>query len=110
VNKLIYKPISLGASILAGLLADQIFRRVWRLTAREDEAPKATDADRSWTEVLAAAALQGAVFAIVKAAVDRGTAAGTRKLTGTWPGDEDDQPARDRAGRDRAGQDREHAA
>jgi hypothetical protein len=110
VNKLIYKPISLGTSILAGLLADQIFKRVWRLTAREDEAPKATDANRSWTEVLAAAALQGAVFGIVKAAVDQGTATGSRKLTGTWPGDEDDQAASDRAGRDRTGQEKEHAA
>ena len=62
MNKLIYKPISLGTSILAGLLADQIFKRVWRLTAREDEAPKATDADRSWTEVLAAAAKAGRIL------------------------------------------------
>ena len=35
-----------------------------------------------------AATLQGAIFAVVKAAVDRGAAAGTRKLTGVWPGDE----------------------
>jgi hypothetical protein len=105
VNKLIYKPISLGTSIMAGLLADAIFKRVWRLAAHQDEAPDSTDAERSWTEVLTAAALQGLVFAIVRAAVDRGLATGARKLTGTWPGDEDDQPARDKAGRDR-----EHAA
>ncbi len=96
MNKLIYKPISLGTSILAGLLADAIFRRVWRLSAGQDEAPNATDAERSWPEVLAAAAIQGAVFSLVRAAVDRGAAAGSRKLTGTWPGDEDDQPARDK--------------
>ena len=36
----------------------------------------------------APAALQGAIFAAVKAAVDRGAAAGTYKLTGVWPGDE----------------------
>ncbi len=115
MNKLIYKPISLGTSILAGLLADAIFKRAWRLTTHEDEAPKATDASRGWTEVLAAAALQGAVFALVRAVVDRGTAAVTRKLTGTWPAEGDDQPARDTAGQDKAGQngagrDREHAA
>jgi hypothetical protein len=34
-----------------------------------------------------AAALQGATFALVKAAVDRGGAEGFRKLTGVWPGD-----------------------
>jgi hypothetical protein len=32
--------------------------------------------------------LQGAIFALVKAAVDRGAAEGTRRLAGTWPGDE----------------------
>ena len=37
-------------------------------------------------EVLAAAALQGAIFAVVKAAVDRGGAVGVQKLTGEWPG------------------------
>ena len=89
MNKLIYKPISLGTSILAGLLADAIFKRVWRLAAHQDEAPQATDAQRSWVEVLAAAALQGAVFSLVRAAVDRGAAEGTRKLTGSWPGDDD---------------------
>ncbi|WP_308346690.1 DUF4235 domain-containing protein [Streptomyces sp. ISL-66] len=35
---------------------------------------------------LLAAALQGAIFAVVKAAVDRAGAATTRRLTGTWPG------------------------
>jgi hypothetical protein len=34
-----------------------------------------------------AAALQGAIFAFVKAAVDRGGAEGFRKMTGVWPGE-----------------------
>ncbi|MBO0788463.1 MAG: DUF4235 domain-containing protein [Actinobacteria bacterium] len=38
------------------------------------------------SEVLLAAAIQGAIFA-VEAAVDRGTAEATRKVTGTWPGE-----------------------
>ena len=82
--------------MLGGVIAGAIFRKVWQLAAGEDEAPQATDAQRSWTEVLIAAALQGAVFAIVKAAVDRGAAEGTRKLTGSRPGDEDEQPAREK--------------
>ena len=36
--------------------------------------------------------MQGAIFALVKAAVDRGAAKGTRRLTGTWPGDEGQVP------------------
>ena len=55
------------------------------MTAGDGEAPNATDEDRGWGEILAAAALQGAIFAVVRAAVDRGGAVGVRRLTGRWP-------------------------
>jgi hypothetical protein len=86
--KLLYKPVGMVVSVLGGLLAGAIFKRVWKVTAREDDAAKATDAKRGWREILLAAASQGAIFAVVKAAVDRGAAEGTRKLTGVWPGNE----------------------
>lgn len=88
MTKLLYKPVSILVGMLGGALAGAIFKRVWKVAAREDEAPKATDARRGWREVLLAAALQGAIFAVVTAAVDRGAAEGTRKLTGVWPGEE----------------------
>jgi hypothetical protein len=90
--KVLYKPMSIVISVLGGILAGAIFKRVWKIAAGEDEAPKATDAQRGWREILTAAALQGAIFALVKAAVDRGAAEGMRKLTGVWPGQEDGQP------------------
>jgi hypothetical protein len=86
VNKLAYKPIGLLGGIAAGALAGLIFKQVWKLTAGDDDAPNATDEDRGWGEILLAAAIQGAIFAVVKAAVDRGGATGMRKLTGEWPG------------------------
>jgi len=89
--KLVYKPASLLVSVLCGILAGAIFRRIWKLAAREDDAPKATDACRGWHEILPAAALQGAVYAMVKAAVDRGAAEGAHKLTGVWPGENGEQ-------------------
>jgi len=89
--KVLYKPVSMLVSVLGGVLAGAIFTRVWKIAAGEDDAPKATDARRGWREILAAAALQGAIFALVKAAVDRGAAEGMRKLTGVWPGDEGQQ-------------------
>jgi hypothetical protein len=88
MTKLLYKTVSLLVSVLGGMLAGAMFKKVWKLAPGADEAPKATDADRGWPEILAAAALQGALFAVVRAAVDRAAAAGTEKLTGTWPGDE----------------------
>jgi hypothetical protein len=89
--KLLYKPVGMLVSVLGGIIAGAIFKRVWKVTAGEEDAPKATDAQRGWREILLAAALQGAIFALVKAAVDRGAATAMRKLTGVWPGDEGQQ-------------------
>ncbi|GAA2744348.1 MULTISPECIES: DUF4235 domain-containing protein [Kitasatospora] len=83
--KILYKPLGLLFGALGGLVAGAVFRRLWALLGHEDDAPRVTDRDRTWREVLLAAALQGAVFALVKAAIDRGGAAGTRRLTGIWP-------------------------
>lgn len=91
MTKLLYRLMTMVISVLSGMLAAAIFKRVWKVAAGEEEAPTATDARRGWREVLTAAALQGAIFALVKATVDRATAEGTRKLTGVWPGDDSQQ-------------------
>ena len=88
MTKVLYKPMGMLVSVLGGVLAGAIFKQVWKVAFKEDDAPKATDADRGWREILLAATLQGAIFSLVKAAVDRGTAEGTRKVTGVWPGDD----------------------
>jgi hypothetical protein len=88
MTKVLYKPAGMLVSVLGGVLAGAIFKQVWKVAFSEEDAPEATDADRSWREVLLAAALQGAIFGLVTAAIDRGAAEGTRKVTGAWPGDE----------------------
>ena len=92
VVKVSYKAVDLIAGIIGGVLAGLIFKTVWGIIQQGDEAPKPTDEQRGWREILLAAGLQGAIFALVKAAIDRGAAEGTRKLTGIWPGDEGQQP------------------
>ncbi len=86
--KLLYKPVSMLASAVGGILAGAIFKKAWKLAAGEDEAPKATDAGKGWPEILLAAALQGAIFALVSATMARLAAEGTRTVTGTWPGED----------------------
>jgi hypothetical protein len=85
MGRLMYKPVGLVLGIVGSMLAGAIFKRVWRAVASEDDAPDATDEERGWDEILMAAALHGAIFAIIKAAVDRGGAEGVRRLTGNWP-------------------------
>jgi len=86
MTKLAYRPIGMLGGLLAGLVAGALFKRVWKLAARESEPPKATDEMRGWREVVLAAAVEGAVFAGVKAAVDRAGAKGFAHATGVWPG------------------------
>lgn len=88
--KLVYRLLSMLVGIGGGILATVIFNKIWKLTAGEDEAPKATDAGKGWPEILTAAALRGAIFAVVTASADRLAASGTRSLTGTWPGKDSD--------------------
>jgi hypothetical protein len=87
--KVVYKPFGVLASVLGGLLAGMVFKRIWRAIAGEDDSPNATDRDRGWGEILGAAAIEGALFGAVKAAVDRAGAKGFERATGTWPGDTD---------------------
>jgi hypothetical protein len=84
-GKVAYKPVGLVLGVTAGAISGLVFKQVWKHIGGDDDAPHATDPDRGWTEVLLAAALQGAIFALVKAAVDRAGPTGVHRLTGFWP-------------------------
>jgi hypothetical protein len=84
--KLLYRPFGIVLGIAAGFLSRSIFNWVWS-KLDDEEPPGATVEETSWPKVVAAAALQGAVFQAVRAAVNRSGAAGFRYLTGVWPGE-----------------------
>ena len=87
VNKVMYKPVGLLIGVLSGVLATSVFNKVWGAVGPGDEAPDPTDRKATWNQVLLAATIQGAIFGVVKAAVDRAGATGYRKVTGEWPDD-----------------------
>lgn len=84
--KLLYKPFGLVTSMVAGMIAAAIFKRTWALVGGGEDKPDVKDKQQGWVEIVSAAALQGAVFGGVKAAVDRAGATGYEALTGVWPG------------------------
>jgi hypothetical protein len=88
--KLLYRPFGLLISVLGGLLAGVLFKQIWRAVAHEDDTPDAKDQERGWGEIVAAAAIEGAVFGTVKAVVDRAGASGFERATGVWPGNTGD--------------------
>ncbi len=85
--KLVYRPVGLGAGVLAGVISGAVFKQVWKRVSGEEDAPDALQSEYRMREVVLAAAIQGALFAATKAAIDRLGARGFTKLTGSWPGD-----------------------
>ena len=87
--KLLYRPVGLAGSIVGGIIAGQVFKQVWKRASRGEgaDAPEALESEYRLREVLVAAAVQGAIFAVVKAAIDRGGARAFERWTGEWPGD-----------------------
>jgi hypothetical protein len=86
----VYKPFAVLISVLGGIVAGMVFKRIWRAIAGEGDSPNATDKQRAWGEILAAAAIEGALYGAVKAAINRAGATGFERATGTWPGNEED--------------------
>ncbi|MFE2923742.1 DUF4235 domain-containing protein [Streptomyces goshikiensis] len=85
-SKIAYRPVGLALGALSGVIAGAAFKQVWKIVEGEGDAPDATDENRPWNQILIAAAIQGAIFSVVKASVDRSGAVAVRRLTGTWPG------------------------
>lgn len=87
VSKAMYLPLSATTSVAGGLLAGAVFSRMWKRFDDSGEGPPdPKDLHRSGREALAGAALQGLVFGLVRAAVDRAGARGYRAVTHQNPG------------------------
>ncbi|GEC02598.1 membrane protein [Streptomyces spinoverrucosus] len=82
---LAYQPVGWVLGYAGGALAGLAFRKTWMALRHEEDAPDALDPDRGWGEILLAAAIQGAIFAAVRSAVDRTGAKAIARSTGVWP-------------------------
>jgi hypothetical protein len=86
VTKAMYLPLQIAISVAGGLLAGKVFTEVWqRISPSDQEPPDPKDLNRSGREAITAAALQGLVFGLVRALVDRAGAHGYRAVTHQSP-------------------------
>lgn len=86
VSKVLYMPLSMATSVGGGLLAGALFTQIWkRIDEPNREPPDPKDLNRSAAKALTAAAIQGLVFGLVRAAVDRAGAKGYRALANESP-------------------------
>jgi len=89
--KLLFIPVSVIAGLIAGFLGKKTFEQLWGVIDTE-EPPQPDHREASCGKVIAAAALEGAVFRATRAAVDRGSRVAFERGTGTWPGEERPEP------------------
>ncbi len=85
--KVLFTPVSLLLGLLAGLLGQKIFEKVWGLVDNE-EAPSPEHRQFSWAKLIAALLIEGAIFRLVKGLTDHGARRTFAKATGIWPGEE----------------------
>lgn len=86
--QLLYKPVGLVVGAIAGVIANKLFEKVWGMLSDQEPADP-EDRDAGWAEIVASAAIGGAIFATVRALVRRGGAKGFERATGIWPGSEE---------------------
>jgi hypothetical protein len=85
--KFLFMPISIAAGLLAGLLGQKIFERLWGLVD-DEEPPSPEHREFSWPKLIVALAVEGAIFRLVKGLTDHGARRAFAKGTGSWPGEE----------------------
>jgi hypothetical protein len=91
MSKLLFAPFGIIGGFIAGFIGKKLFEQVWGLID-EEEPPDGSVRRTTWTKLIVATALEGAIFRAVRAAVDRGTRQSFFRLTGSWPGDEAPDP------------------
>jgi hypothetical protein len=85
--KLLFTPFSIIAGLISGFLAKKLFAQLWGLID-DEEPPESEHREAEWGKIIAAAAIEGAIFRATKQAVDHGARTAFANATGTWPGEE----------------------
>ena len=88
MRKLLFIPFSVVAGLVAGLLSKKALDLAWGLVD-DEEPPEPGDREVSLAKLAVALTIQGAIFALVRGLVERGSRHAYYRFTGAWPGDEE---------------------
>jgi hypothetical protein len=91
VSKILFTPVSLVSGLVAGFVGKKIFDQLWGLIDIE-EPPEPKSRETTWVKLIAALALEGAIFRAVRGLTDHAARRGFARLTGAWPGQERPEP------------------
>ena len=86
-----FTPISVITGLIAGILANKVFVKVWGKII-DEEPPDPKHREISGYQLIGSLLLQGAVQRLVKGGVDHGLRHAVARSTGSWPGEERPEP------------------
>ncbi len=85
--KFLFAPIGIAAGLVAGMLGKKAFERLWAVIDDEDP-PEPDQRGVPTAKLIAALAIEGAVFRVAKGLTDYGARKGFAAFTGRWPGED----------------------
>jgi hypothetical protein len=88
MGKVLFIPFSVVGGLIAGFLSKKVLDLTWGLVD-DEEPPEPGDRDVSLPKLALSLTLQGAIFALVRGLVERGSRHAYHRFTGAWPGDEE---------------------
>lgn len=86
MSKLIFRPVSIVAGLVAGLIGKKLFKSLWRVVD-DEQPPKPEERPVPIGKLVLALALEGALFRLVKGLAEHGSRHAFSRLTGLWPGE-----------------------
>jgi hypothetical protein len=92
MTKILFWPFSVIGGFIGGKIATSAFERLWGLVD-DQESPDPEHRAVKWPKLIAALALEGAIFRAARGAADRGARELFSRLTGSWPGEDAPKPA-----------------
>ena len=88
MSRVLFTPLGIAGGLVAGLISKKLFDFAWARIS-DQEAPEPEHREVSWGRLVAALALEGAIFRVSRGVVERASRVGYHRFTGSWPGEED---------------------
>lgn len=89
--KLLFIPVSIVGGLVAGMVGRKVFEQAWGMID-QDEPPSPKHREISVPKMVAALALEGAIFRAVRGLADHASRRSFARVTGSWPGEEAPEP------------------
>jgi Protein of unknown function (DUF4235) len=89
--RFVFAPIGIGVGLIAGAVGKKIFERIWGMID-DEEPPQPEHREIEWPKLIAALAMEGAIFRLAKGVTDHGLRRSFAGMTGSWPGEEAPEP------------------